>query len=57
MYVQVGIGNGNASDTIQGGYDYWFLPQKEDQMGAKPVIRTTTSNTGRCSRPPHRASR
>ncbi|HEX4063517.1 MAG TPA: glycoside hydrolase family 9 protein [Streptosporangiaceae bacterium] len=36
MYVQVGIGNGNASDTIQGGYDYWFLPQKEDQMGAKP---------------------
>jgi len=36
LYVQVGIGNGNASDSIQGDYDYWFLPQKEDQLGAKP---------------------
>jgi len=36
LYVQVGIGNGNASDTIQGDYDYWFLPQAEDRMGARP---------------------
>jgi endoglucanase len=36
MYVQVGIGNGNASNTIEGDYNFWFLPQKEDQMGAKP---------------------
>jgi hypothetical protein len=36
MYVQVGIGNGNASNTIEGDYNFWFLPQKEDQLGAKP---------------------
>jgi hypothetical protein len=34
LYIQVGIGNGNAS--IQGDYDYWFLPQQEDRLGAKP---------------------
>ncbi|HLX47251.1 MAG TPA: glycoside hydrolase family 9 protein [Streptosporangiaceae bacterium] len=36
MYVQVGIGNGNASNTIEGDYNFWFLPQREDHMGAKP---------------------
>jgi endoglucanase len=36
MYVQVGIGNGNASGTIAGDYNYWFLPQAEDRLGAKP---------------------
>src|SRR6201994_4867181 len=36
LYVQVGIGNGNASDTVQGDYDYWFLPQQEDRLGADP---------------------
>jgi endoglucanase len=36
MYVQVGIGNGNASNTIEGDYNFWFLPQQEDRMGAKP---------------------
>jgi endoglucanase len=36
MYVQVGIGNGNASNTIEGDYNFWFLPQREDKMGAKP---------------------
>jgi hypothetical protein len=36
MYIQVGIGNGNASNTIEGDYNFWFLPQREDQMGAKP---------------------
>ena len=34
MYVQVGIGNGNAK--INGDYDFWFLPQAEDKLGAKP---------------------
>ena len=34
MYVQVGIGNGNAK--IDGDYDFWFLPQAEDRLGAKP---------------------
>jgi hypothetical protein len=36
LYVQAGIGNGNASGTIHGDYDYWFLPQAEDRLGAKP---------------------
>jgi hypothetical protein len=36
MYVQVGIGNGNASNTIEGDYNFWFLPQREDHLGAKP---------------------
>jgi hypothetical protein len=40
MYAQVGIGNGNASNTIQGDYNFWFLPQAEDRMnvskGGKP---------------------
>ncbi len=36
MYVQVGIGNGNASNTIEGDYNFWFLPQREDRLGAKP---------------------
>ena len=32
LYAQVGIGNGNASNTIQGDYNFWFLPQREDRM-------------------------
>src|SRR5215470_11592770 len=36
LYVQVGIGNGNASNTIQGDYNFWFLPQAEDRMNVKP---------------------
>jgi endoglucanase len=40
LYMQVGIGNGNASNTIQGDYNFWFLPQQEDRMdvakGGKP---------------------
>ncbi len=40
LYIQVGIGNGNASNTIQGDYNFWFLPQAEDKMnvskGGKP---------------------
>ncbi len=34
MYIQVGIGNGNA--RIDGDYDFWLLPQAEDRLGAKP---------------------
>jgi endoglucanase len=36
LYAQVGIGNGNASNTIQGDYNFWFLPQQEDQLNTKP---------------------
>ena len=40
LYMQVGIGNGNASNTIQGDYNFWFLPQREDLLdvakGADP---------------------
>jgi endoglucanase len=36
MYVQVGIGNGNASNTIQGDYNFWFLPQHEDRLNVSP---------------------
>jgi hypothetical protein len=40
MYVQVGIGTGNKSNTIQGDYNFWFLPQREDRLdvshGGKP---------------------
>jgi endoglucanase len=32
LYMQVGIGNGNASNTIQGDYNFWFLPQQEDRL-------------------------
>ena len=38
MYVQVGIGNGNAPSKgypdgkIQGDYNFWFQPQEEDQL-------------------------
>jgi endoglucanase len=32
LYIQVGIGNGNVSNTIQGDYNFWFLPQAEDRM-------------------------
>ena len=32
LYAQVGIGNGNAGNTIQGDYNFWFLPQQEDRM-------------------------
>jgi len=35
LYAQVGIGNGNASNTIQGDYNFWFLPQKEDRLDVK----------------------
>jgi endoglucanase len=36
LYIQVGIGNGNASNSIQGDYNFWFLPQAEDRMDVKP---------------------
>ncbi len=36
LYAQVGIGNGNASNTIQGDYNFWFLPQQEDRMNISP---------------------
>jgi hypothetical protein len=36
LYIQVGIGNGNASNTIQGDYNFWFLPQAEDRLDVKP---------------------
>ena len=36
LYIQVGIGSGNASNTIQGDYNFWFLPQAEDHMDVKP---------------------
>ncbi len=36
LYAQVGIGNGNAGNTIQGDYSSWFLPQQEDQMNVSP---------------------
>jgi endoglucanase len=32
MYMQVGVGDGNASNTIQGDYNFWFLPQAEDRL-------------------------
>ncbi|HUZ38786.1 MAG TPA: glycoside hydrolase family 9 protein [Streptosporangiaceae bacterium] len=32
LYVQTGIGSGNASNTIQGDYNFWFLPQAEDRL-------------------------
>jgi len=36
LYIQVGIGTGNASNTIQGDYNFWFKPQAEDRMDVKP---------------------
>jgi endoglucanase len=36
LYMQVGIGNGNASNTIQGDYNFWFLPQREDLLNVSP---------------------
>src|SRR5579862_9250298 len=36
LYAQVGIGNGNASNTIQGDYNFWFLPQAEDRLNVAP---------------------
>ena len=35
LYVQAGIGTGNASNTIQGDYNFWFLPQAEDRMDVR----------------------
>ena len=35
LYAQVGIGTGNASNTIQGDYNFWFLPQREDRLNVK----------------------
>jgi endoglucanase len=32
LYIQVGIGTGNASNTIQGDYNFWLRPQAEDKM-------------------------
>ena len=62
LYAQVGIGTGNASNTIQGDYNFWFLPQAggPDEGGARPGIPArapTTSSTGRCSRPRRPARR
>jgi hypothetical protein len=36
IYIQDGIGTGNAKNTIQGDYNFWFLPQAEDRMDIKP---------------------
>src|SRR5689334_11067709 len=36
LYAQVGIGTGNASNTIQGDYNFWLLPQAEDRLKVGP---------------------
>ncbi len=36
IYIQDGIGTGNAKNTIQGDYNFWFLPQAEDRIDIKP---------------------
>jgi hypothetical protein len=36
LYVQAGIGTGSASNTIQGDYNFWLLPQAEDRMDVRP---------------------
>ncbi|HEV3292450.1 MAG TPA: glycoside hydrolase family 9 protein [Streptosporangiaceae bacterium] len=36
LYIQDGIGSGNASNTIQGDYNVWFLPQAEDRLDVRP---------------------
>ena len=42
LYAQVGIGNGSASTAkyplgqIQGDYNFWFGPQREDRLNVKP---------------------
>jgi endoglucanase len=36
VYIQVGIGTGNASNSIQGDYNFWFPPQAEDRMDVRP---------------------
>src|SRR5215471_8301243 len=36
LYIQVGVGTGNASNTIQGDYNFWFLPQAEDKLDVSP---------------------
>jgi len=36
LYIQVGVGTGNASNTIQGDYNFWFLPQAEDKLDISP---------------------
>jgi hypothetical protein len=36
LYMQVGVGTGNASNTIQGDYNFWFLPQAEDKLDVSP---------------------
>jgi endoglucanase len=36
LYIQAGIGNGNASNTLQGDYNFWFLPQAEDRLDVQP---------------------
>jgi endoglucanase len=35
VYIQDGIGTGNAKNTIQGDYNFWLLPQAEDRMDIK----------------------
>jgi len=34
--MQAGVGTGNASGSIQGDYNFWFLPQAEDHLNVKP---------------------
>jgi endoglucanase len=36
LYIQVGIGDGDASNKIQGDYNFWFLPQQEDRLDVSP---------------------
>ncbi|HEY6277760.1 MAG TPA: glycoside hydrolase family 9 protein [Streptosporangiaceae bacterium] len=36
LYIQAGIGNGNAGNTLQGDYNFWFLPQAEDRLDVQP---------------------
>jgi hypothetical protein len=35
-WFDAGGGTGNASNTIQGDYNFWFLPQAEDRMDVRP---------------------
>ena len=56
LYLQVGIGSGNAAGTFLGDHDYWRLPQADDHKTARAARYVAHRPVFEAAPPGHRIS-
>jgi endoglucanase len=56
LYIQVGIGSGNAAGTFRGDHDYWRLPQADDAKTGRLARYVAHRPVFRAAPPGHKLS-